>query len=687
MDVDTSRIEDQYFAEQISTLEPDKIDDFLKKKAVSENDLNEALLAVSLEGQAPIISVLIHNGAQVDALDRALWTPLMRASALGKNPEAIEILLSKGAKINAQNDYGRTALIEAACSGDVPVLNVLLQHGADPDIVPDIVGGPALVEAAQAGRADAVILLAQQSADVNQTGKREKTALHYMAEKGYADAVDALIRAGALIDARSYYGTTPLFDAARNGHLNVVRMLIDAGADIRVQDKNGNTLLLAAAGHYRDSSDLIAYLLKKGGNPKAVNNDGRDAYQLASQARNPQVLSVLDKFFTKIRHTYSTEKRSEALLSAVMTRDLPTVSHILEQGRADVNHEGRYTGWTPLMMAAAWNQTEIMNLLIRNRADIHLRDKNGNTAFLHAAENFHIPMMEKLMDLGADIACTNKNGQTALLVATTSLKKDYQQKTVPTLQYCIEHGLDINVKDNQGTNPLMAAVETVKIDAIQFLIQSGAHVNDRNLAGETPLIFAARRGHMDERFFPVLTKKQDFMLIIIDLLLNAGADPSISTDRHHPLVDAVRYRTLKVVQRLIAEKQYSSDTLNRSLLACTREAPSIARLLISKGADIHTRGYQGRTSLMAVAGCWRDAPKTMDALIKKGADVNAVDENGQTALMHAARTHSTENVQYLLKIGANPSIRDKTGRNAIDHALDMSNDKHARMIENYSKYR
>ena len=606
----------------------------------------------------------------VDALDRSEWTPLMRAAALGKSARAIEILINKGAEVNACNDYGRTALIEAASRGDVPVMEVLLKNGADTNIVPHKVGGPAVVEAAYNNRPLAVILLVRSGADADPRGKREKTALTYMADRGHVDAVKALMDAGADIHALSYYKTTPLMEAAGGGHLDVVRLLLDAGAKINAVDPHGKTALLYAAGYYKDSPELVRYLLSRKANPLATDKDGRNALEFAAMAKNPGVLEVLEQHDRKIGRAPSREKRSKALLSASIGHDLATMRKILDMGYVDVDYQSDHTGCTPLMTAAASGREDLVDLLCEHGADIRIRDEKGWDAFFHAAESFHVSVMEKLLALGSDLHGKGTMGESVFMVVTASWKKDYLRKTDDTLQWLVSKGLDCNESDKIGNTALMVAVEKKKAGTVKFLIENGADVNARNNKGETALITAASFGWMDDRFFPKEPAKNDAMLPILEMLLDAGADPCIFSKEHRPLVEAARLRSFDAVKRLTDTGVNDAETLNRALLACAREAPRIARYLIKHGADVQTRGYQGRTPLMAVAASWRVTTKTLNVLLSKKAPIDAVDDYGQTALMHAARTHTVENVKFLLENGADPLVKDNRGRTALDHARE-----------------
>jgi ankyrin repeat protein len=53
---------------------------------------------------------------------------------------------------------------------------------------------------------------------------------------------------------------------------------------------------------------------------------------------------------------------------------------------------------------------------------------------------------------------------------------DYGQKHV--IEYLIENGADVNVKDRYGISPLLSAIYEGHIDCVQLLLQKGASKNE-----------------------------------------------------------------------------------------------------------------------------------------------------------------------------------------------------------------
>ena len=81
-------------------------------------------------GHADVLSLLLENGADLEAADDFIMTPLHRASFLG-TLEAVRCLLDHGANIEARCNRGRTPLFRAARRSKIQVVRLLLERGAD----------------------------------------------------------------------------------------------------------------------------------------------------------------------------------------------------------------------------------------------------------------------------------------------------------------------------------------------------------------------------------------------------------------------------------------------------------------------------------------------------------------------------------------------------------------------------
>ena len=215
---------------------------------------------------APIETVAgcLEGGADMNArtVYTVVWrnqmpgsTPLHFASVWARDPAIVSLLVRDGADVNALDDSGGSPLHAAAQSTDDPAMILALaEAGADLDAwVPGIHsphGWTPLHFAVQRNPNPAVAAaLIEAGADIHARQNDGPTPLH---DAETAEAVALLLAAGADIEARATYlgwrqpngrDMTPLHVAARKGNAPVFMALLEAGADPAAIDIEGKTPL------------------------------------------------------------------------------------------------------------------------------------------------------------------------------------------------------------------------------------------------------------------------------------------------------------------------------------------------------------------------------------------------------------------------------------------------------------
>ncbi|CAI5637559.1 ankyrin repeat domain-containing protein 16 isoform X1 [Oreochromis niloticus] len=172
---------------------------------VYNNDYKRPLHEAASMSHKDCVSYMLQEGAKVDSLKKADWTPLMMACTR-RNLDVIQELLCYGADPALRNKDGWNSFHIACREGDP----VVIQH---------------------------LLLVAP---DVWRTESRtRRTPLHTAAMHGCEEVVKILLdRCGYTPDSTDSCGVTPFMDAIRNGHISVARLLLDehqasaAAADI-----------------------------------------------------------------------------------------------------------------------------------------------------------------------------------------------------------------------------------------------------------------------------------------------------------------------------------------------------------------------------------------------------------------------------------------------------------------------
>ena len=168
-------------------------------------------------------------------------------------------------------------------------------------------------------------------------------------------------------------------------------------------------------------------------------------------------------------------------------------------------------------IAAGHTETpEIISLMLKNGANVNIRDDLGGTPLLGAALSNKSPkVIEILLKNGADINMKTGDGNNALHFAVM-----YNYRNIDIIKTLIKNGFDVNSKDNMGATTLMKAVAfNENTDVIELLIDKGADVNSVNDNGIDVLSTAAVQSNNPE---------------IIHFLVNKGAKISSITNNKTP---------------------------------------------------------------------------------------------------------------------------------------------------------
>jgi ankyrin repeat protein len=184
----------------------------------------------------------------------------LHLGALRNHTDIVSLLISNGARINARDSVGNTALHLAAMYGHTEVAQLLVEAGADVEAqTAYLPGGTPLHLAALNGGGGVVQVLLNRNGNVDSviegSDGRRRTPLHLAAKEGHIEALDALLSGSANVDARDKDDRTGLHWAViganpkrtflgmnQRYHHEVVLRLLQAGGDVNAKAANGETL-------------------------------------------------------------------------------------------------------------------------------------------------------------------------------------------------------------------------------------------------------------------------------------------------------------------------------------------------------------------------------------------------------------------------------------------------------------
>lgn len=371
-------------------------------------------------GHAAALPLLQEAGEDMYAATPAGDTPLLLAAHHG-HADAVRFL-AKSADLYHANKDGDSALTLAAAAGHSAIVQRLLVKGASVNHVTSALES-ALIRASRAGHIDVVMSLLASGACVRQMNLRRETALSLAKANGHATVVK-LLRAKGAGDppgAASVALRRTLDKLEQDNarlpeacQLYILRFVV---GDELVQATDGGVTMLML--HTRlDDIGKIDLLLGLGAALDRADNEGRTALMHAAMVGAAQSIRYLLDAGANAQHRG--RRGMNALHWAAFGGSRASVTQLLEHG---VDIDSRLTcGLTALDVAAICGKLAVVNLLLSRCASL-AADQYGNTAVLHAAQNGHTDIVQRLLAAGADPAQVNAAGDNALDCALREKRK------------------------------------------------------------------------------------------------------------------------------------------------------------------------------------------------------------------------------------------------------------------------
>ncbi|HET8843647.1 MAG TPA: ankyrin repeat domain-containing protein, partial [Ktedonobacteraceae bacterium] len=606
-------------------------------------DGSTALHLASAGNHLLIVAFLLKAGADIEAKNLSQETPLVCAVNEG-HLEAVNALLEAGAK---PDNAASSPVAIASRLGHKDILLSLLARGADVNACPEN-AYPAVLWAVVEGHQDILSLLIDAQADLNKYGLGRNTPLAAAISYNHIKMGEMLIEAGADVNLPREDLETPLHLACQKKAPRMVEMLLARGADVTLRTKFKRTPLDEA---YLWSDDCVPifrqfltwrpYHTLEMIAPQLLTEQPEQFYQQLATFQND--LSFLEWVRTNeleivhglLKAGVSANARSgngtTALIAAVEKNNIPMVELLLAFS-ADVNAQSEW-GTSALMSAAGQGNEMLVEVLLAAGADVHLQSQDYSTALHWAAEKSHFGIMERLYQAGASV---NPN-----LAGWSPLMRVSLSGLLPVVEWLLEHGANVNVRDYWYGNALTIAVKERRNEVISRLLTTNIDVNVptelHNQEGYTPLMYAAQAG----------------LTSIVAELLNSGANVQIHNARGQTVFDLVAYHPeVAALLSNLSGKQASIQTNDA---------------LQSKPRVPHPPLHQA---------VLKNDLTQLQELLSTGNEVDTPNERGDTALHFAARRGQKEMVQLLLAAGANVGAENSVGETpwalaAINRSTDV----------------
>lgn len=552
---------------------------------VSDNRGMTPLMWATARGNWSMINFLLQQGARANTRTNEGKTALMLAAAIGNLSMVTALIINGYADLRMNDDDGKSAydtalanghqniavyldtvLLKIIQDGNTTLVGQLLGQGAKTSIY-DVEGMPPLMLAAERGHPDIVrLFIARKDVDIDAQNGRGETALKLAVQRGHTDVVQILADHGADVDKQDAGGMNALMWAAANNYGDAAQILVTHTRKINAQDWHGRTALMIAS----TGCEPIARSLANDERIQinTVDKEGRTALMYAAQYGQLAIAQLLVIEGHALVYVHDRHKKTardialeyqhpeiahylDALLHVAAQRQNVTLAQqLFEQSMSErataIVHtaiiDARNTeGKTPLMVATANKDPEMIGFLLSYGASLEARDHHEKTAsdyttdhglterfeqirldvknerdgfselwtvsgaaetetnmienFFDAVRTGSLEKVRPLLKCYPGGLC-NAYGVTALIIAATRGFLDIADLLMRA-EPAVSRTKFVNARAHDGYTALMAAAEHGHLDIALLLIKNEANILDQDIYGRTAYSFACANGHQN----------------------------------------------------------------------------------------------------------------------------------------------------------------------------------------------
>ncbi|XP_071146750.1 uncharacterized protein [Mytilus edulis] len=220
------------------------------------------------------------------------------------------------------------------------------------------------------------------------------------------------------------------------------------------------------------------------------------------------------------------------------------------------------------------------------------------------------------------------------------------------IQWCINHGVDVNKTNYHGSSPLYLACRGNHIEVVKILLDRKADINKCEYYGESPLYIACENKHIE----------------VIKILLDRNADINKCADTGaSPLYIACKNKHIEVVKILLDRKADSNTCKDNGesplYIACQNNHIEVVKILLDRKADINKCEDYGESPLYIA--CQNNHIEVVKILLDKKADINTCTDNGVSPLYIACENKHIEVIKILLDRNADINKCADTGASPL----------------------
>lgn len=313
------------------------------------------------------------------------------------------------------------------------------------------------------------------------------------------------------------------------------------------------------------------------------------------------------------------------------------------------------------------NEDWLSNALKSDYVDINHKDKNGDTSLIKCVKEGRYNSAEWLIKNGADINLKDNNGRNILEIAV-------EKNNLPIVKGLLDLGkIDVNQKDITGRSLLQNVVVWGNHQMAKLLLNNGADINSVDNYGRIVLYDALAYG--DQGFLRYL--------LSLDKLNINHIDDEGNTLMQYPEVhknDSIAKDILAAGIDPTIQKENEESFFYKTMIREDKDAEDVIELALANGANVNALTYSGKTLLIELIYLASHLSKGKRPLrmiylnrakrmLQVDGDINTLDSKNESALFNAVALRDFELILFLLESGINPNIQNINGETVLEFLL------------------
>ncbi|XP_057318326.1 uncharacterized protein LOC130663224 [Microplitis mediator] len=454
---------------------------------------NRTLLYRAVENENErIVELLINNKADVNKiikhkdLSSSFPTALYKAVEIG-NLNILKLLINAPSiDVNLSIDLHEPLIHKAIRQNNYEIIKCLIEHGANINTVHDL--ETPLNIAISNGNKEVVELLIENKADVKAAPGFLNSLLHMAIKKNNFEILDILINIDPT-EVYPSYGQPPLLTAVRENNFEMTRYLIKFGADVNTC--YDYPLHIAVN---NNNKNIVKLLIENKANVNFITESGVSALGIAVEEESFELVKILLDSGANIN--LSSDKDYSPLQHAIMKGNYRIAKYLINHG-ANINALCRSQEWATkrdnccnsltncisdsqcslLQFAIDCKKTEMVKLLIENKVDVRLVERNYPLFMFDVIKYQSHKILELILSTQVDVNCidTRELGcDETLLHAAVKLK--YMNIDKVKLLLMSENFIDVNALAKGGKSVLHYAVDRGHTPIINLLLNAGVKI-------------------------------------------------------------------------------------------------------------------------------------------------------------------------------------------------------------------